>query len=117
MRSAEGGYSERHLPLPESRAYTLTARDRDPAINGGPEGTDANGIPAPGTGRLAGLQHRVRTLWWADNVQKPTRAELDEGHHHAEHEHELQAGDEGHAADGHQFDGHHLVEDETLRNH
>ena len=30
MRSAEGGYTERHLPINESRAYTLTARDRDP---------------------------------------------------------------------------------------
>ena len=29
MRSAEGGYSERHLPLRDARAYTLTARDRD----------------------------------------------------------------------------------------
>ena len=54
MRSAEGGYSERHLPLPESRAYTLTARDRDPVPNGGAEGVDANGIPAPAQGPPAG---------------------------------------------------------------
>src|SRR6478752_5364467 len=112
MRSPEGGYSERHLPLPESRAYTLTARDRDPVPNGHAEGVDANGVPAPAVGRFAGLQHRVRTLWYADNVQKPTPEELSEGHHHADHEHELQEGQEGHAADGH-----HLVEDETLRNH
>ncbi|MBZ5736749.1 cytochrome bc1 complex cytochrome b subunit [Nocardioides mangrovi] len=117
MRSAEGGYSERHLPLPESKAYTLTARDRDPVVNGHDEGTDANGLPAPGGGRFAGLRHRVRTVWYSDNVQKPTVEELEDGHHHAEHEHELQAGDEGHAADGHQFDGHHLVEDESLRGH
>jgi ubiquinol-cytochrome c reductase cytochrome b subunit len=117
MRSAEGGYSERHLPLPDSQAYTLTARDRDPHVNGGPEATDVNGIPAPGTGRLAALQYRARRLWWADNVQKPTPAQLSDGHHHSEHEHELQESVEGHAADGHQFDGHHLVEDETLRSH
>src|SRR6478735_1921014 len=116
MRSPEGGYSERHLPLPESRAYTLTARDRDQAVNGGPGGTDANGIPAPGTGRLSRLRTQLRTLMWSDNVQKPTREELDEGHHHVEHEHELQSGLD-HSADGHQFDGHHLVEDETLRGH
>ena len=30
MRSAEGGYSERHLPLSPDRAYVLAARDRDP---------------------------------------------------------------------------------------
>ena len=52
---------------------------------------------------------------YADNVQKPTVAELDEAHHHAEHEHELQAAMDGHPADGHQFDGHHAVEGETLR--
>jgi ubiquinol-cytochrome c reductase cytochrome b subunit len=51
---------------------------------------------------------------WADNVQKPTAAELEEGHHHAEHETELQAGLD-HPADGHQFDGHHTVDEEALR--
>ncbi len=118
MRSPEGGYSEKHLPLPESRAYTLTARDRDPVVDGEvqPE-VDANGLPAPHTGRLAGLRNRIRTLMWSDNVQKPTKEELEAGHHHAEHEHELQAPVEGHAADGHQFDGHHAVEDEHLRSH
>jgi ubiquinol-cytochrome c reductase cytochrome b subunit len=115
MRSPEGGYSERHLPLPESRAYTLTARERDPVVNGVEAGADANGVPAPGKGRLAALRHRVRTLWYSDSVQKPTHDELDHGHHDAEHEHELQATMDGHAADGHQFDGHHLVDDESLR--
>jgi ubiquinol-cytochrome c reductase cytochrome b subunit len=117
MRSAEGGYSERHLPLADSRAYTLTARDRDPVPNGHHDELDANGVPAPPPGRLAGVRNRIRTVWYADNVQKPTPEELADGHHHAEHEHELQASTEGHAADGHQFDGHHLVEDETLRSH
>lgn len=117
MRSPEGGYSERHLPLPASRAYTLAARDRDPVINGHGAELDANGIPAPGGGRLAGLRNRLRTLWYSDNTQKPTVEELEAGHHHADHEHELQEAMEGHAADGHQFDGHHLVEDEHLRSH
>ena len=116
MRSPEGGYTERHLPLPESRAYELTARDRAPVEDGDVRPpVDENGVPAPHTGRLAALRNRLRTVYYADNVQKPTRAELEEGHHHAEHEHEIQAPVEGHAADGHQFDGHHLVEDERLR--
>ena len=29
MRSPEGGYSERHLPINDAHAYTLTARDRE----------------------------------------------------------------------------------------
>lgn len=117
MRSPEGGYSEKHLPLPDSQAYTLTARDRDPDVDGTPESVDANGIPAPSSGPLAALRNRIRTVWYSDNVQKPTPEELAEGHHHAEHEQELQQAMDGHAADGHQFDGHHLVEDETLRGH
>jgi ubiquinol-cytochrome c reductase cytochrome b subunit len=117
MRSPEGGYSEKHLPLPESRAYTLTARDRDPEPNGHREKVDANGVPVPGHGRLAAFRHRMRTLMWADNVQKPTPAELAAGQHHADHEHELQESMDGHAADGHQFDGHHLVDEEHLRSH
>ena len=114
MRSAEGGYSERHLPIAGSRAYTLTARDRDEVYEPAAE-TDANGVPAPHS-RKEKLRARLSRLMYADNVQKPTAAELEEAHHHAEHEHELQAGLD-HSADGHQFDGHHLVEEEHLRSH
>jgi ubiquinol-cytochrome c reductase cytochrome b subunit len=114
MRSAEGGYAERHLPLNPSKAYVLTARDRDHVHTVDSE-TDTNGVPAPGT-RSQRLRARLSTLWFADNVQKPTREELEAGHHDAEHEHELQSGLD-HPADGHQFDGHHLVEEEHLRSH
>ena len=112
MRSPEGGYTERHLPINDSRAYTLTARDRDPVTH---EGTDAdvNGVAAPGS-RLEALRRRLHSWVYAHNVQKPTREELEAGHHHAEHEHDLQSGLD-HAADGHQFDGHHSVEGEELR--
>jgi ubiquinol-cytochrome c reductase cytochrome b subunit len=113
MRSPEGGYTERHLPINESRAYTLTARDRDPETTNGVATTDDNGVVAPGS-RAEQARARLKNWWYAHNVQKPTREELDAGHHHAEHETELQSGLD-HAADGHQFDGHHLVEDETLR--
>ena len=54
---------------------------------------------------------------YADNVQKPTAAELEEAHHHADHVHELEHAMEGHSADGHQFDGRHPVDGEELRNH
>ncbi|MFA6574331.1 MAG: cytochrome bc complex cytochrome b subunit [Nocardioides sp.] len=113
MRSAVGGYSERHLPISDEAAYKLTARDRDETWS--PEGeTDSNGIPAKG-GRLDGLRAKLSTLMYADNVQKPTAEELEDAHHHADHEHEVQAPLEGHAADGHQFDGHHAVDGEALR--
>ena len=113
MRSPEGGYSERHLPINEGTAYTLTARDREEVYTPDSEADD-NGVAAP-NGRLNAIRARLSKLVYADNVQKPTKEELEEGHHHAEEEHELQAALEGRAADGHQFDGHHAVEEETLR--
>ncbi len=119
MRSSEGGYSEKHLPLPATRAYVLTARDRDEVYT--PNGdSDENGVEAPGGrigARLNAIRGRLSRLMYDDNVQKPTAAELEEAHHHAEHEHELQAALDGVSADGHQFDGHHSVDDEALRGH
>jgi ubiquinol-cytochrome c reductase cytochrome b subunit len=114
MRSPEGGYSERHLPINDARAYTLTARDRD-QIREAPSTVDGNGVPAPGS-RIQRLRAKLSEKMYIHNVQKPTREELEEGHHHVDHEQELQAGLD-HPADGHQFDGHHAVEGEELRSH
>ncbi len=112
MRSTEGGYAERHLPISESRAFTLTARDRDEPYSSD-RGTDENGVVARGS-RIARVRAGLSSKWYENDVAAPTRAELEEGHHHAEHEHELQAGLD-HPADGHQFDGHHTVEEGPLR--
>jgi ubiquinol-cytochrome c reductase cytochrome b subunit len=113
MRSPEGGYSEKHLPLPVPQAYTLTARERDEVYAVESE-VDANGVVAPGS-RIQKVRAALSTKLYADNVQKPTPEELEDAHHHAQHELELQAPMDGHAADGHQFDGHHTVDDESLR--
>ena len=108
MRSPQGAYSEKHLPISDAEAYTLTARDREP---------DLAAIEAepPSDGRGAKLRQKLRTLWYADNVQKPTVAELEEAHHHDEPEHELAHALDGHPADGHQFDGMDPVDREPLR--
>ncbi len=115
MRSPEGGYSEKHLPLPVGKAYTLTARHRDEVYTVESD-TDGNGVAAPGS-RLQKVRARLSAALYADNIQKPTRDELEAAHHHADHEHELQVPMEGHVADGHQFDGHrfHNVDDEPMR--
>ncbi len=112
MRDAQGGYSEKHLPLSEEHAYTLTARNRD-QVYAGVSGADANGIEAPNA-RIDQLRAKLSKAWFATNVQKPTIEELEEGHHHAELEHEHDAPLEGHAADGHQFDGRHDVAGDDL---
>ena len=112
MRSAEGGYSERHLPISGESAYTLTSRNRDVVHEAG-SGVDANGVASRGNA-LERVRARLSRGYFGHNVQKPTREELEEAHHHSEHEHELQSGLD-HPADGHQFDGHHTVDEESLR--
>jgi ubiquinol-cytochrome c reductase cytochrome b subunit len=114
MRSPEGEYTERHLPISKEEAYTLTARDRDEVFEL-PSGEDAGGVPAPRR-RSDRLRARLSRFWFVDNVQKPTREELEEAHAHAAHELEVHAG-EAHVADGHQFDGRHDVHGEELRKH
>src|SRR6476659_9357958 len=78
MRSPEGGYSEKHLPVNPARAYSMTARDRDqiPEIEAE---TDANGVPAP-RARSAKLRSRLGTMAYADSLPPVTREELEEAH-------------------------------------
>jgi len=96
-----------------------------------PAETDAEGI-ATKNYRLERLRAQLSRYFYAKNIQKPTREELEEARAHAEHElehvvhghqavpdddylghHEL----DGHAADGHQFDGRHPIDGEELRHH
>ncbi|HET7430277.1 MAG TPA: ubiquinol-cytochrome c reductase cytochrome b subunit [Nocardioides sp.] len=116
MRSPEGGYSERHLPISEERAYTLTARQRDEVLELESD-VDENGVAAPGS-RAEQVRARLSRGMYADNVQKPTAEELEEARHHAAHTHELEAGLD-HPASGHEFDDHALRDagDVPLRNH
>jgi ubiquinol-cytochrome c reductase cytochrome b subunit len=93
MRSPEGGYSERHLPLSQDAAYVLTAGDRDPVYEA-PTGADANGVAAP-KALSNKARARVSRFWFGDNVPRPTRAELEEAHSHLAHELN------GHSSNGH----------------
>jgi ubiquinol-cytochrome c reductase cytochrome b subunit len=102
MRSPDGAYSEKHLPLSLDRQYTLTARERD-QIYTAEDGVDANGVASPAA-RQELVRSKLSHGWFQDNVQKPTAAELEEAHHHAAHEAAEQAGMLGHQADGHQYD-------------
>jgi ubiquinol-cytochrome c reductase cytochrome b subunit len=116
MRSPDGAYSERHLPISEERAYTLTARQRDHVHEIEPD-VDANGVAAPGS-RTEKIRARLSQAMFADNIQKPSAEELEEARHHAEHTHELEAGLD-HPASGHEFDDHALrdADEVPLRSH
>jgi len=116
MRSPDGAYTERHLPISPQRAYSITARHRDELYTPVSE-TDEHGVVARGT-RVQRAKARLSRGMFADNVQKPTVEELEEAHHHAEHVHELESGLD-HPASGHEFDDHQLrdADDVPLRSH
>jgi len=112
MRSPEGGYTERHLPIGDGAAYTITARDVD-EIAEEPHAFDAYGVRTPGL-RAKRVRAKLSQAMFQDNVQKPSPDELEHGHDEAEHEAELESGLD-HSADGHQFDGRRPLEGEPLR--
>jgi len=114
MRSPDGSYSERHLPISADTAYTLTARDRDEVYEL-PAGTDGNGVAAP-RGPIHKVRSKLSRFWFGSNVQKPTREELEAAQHHADHELALHAA-EAHPADGHQYDGRNDIAGDELRKH
>jgi len=93
-RSPEGGYSERHAPLPVTTQYTLTAHDRLPALEA-PAETDANGVAAPG-GRKAKLRQRLREFYFANALDKPTTHDVEHAIEHlGDHDgHPVELGDD-----------------------
>ncbi|BBH18280.1 cytochrome bc1 complex cytochrome b subunit [Nocardioides baekrokdamisoli] len=92
MRSADGKYAEKHLPIDEGHAYGITVRDRGPA--GEDDGPTEKGKKT--------LRDRIRTEYYGDDVEKPTIEEYEAAQEHAAHElHELEAGVGHDALDGH----------------
>ncbi|MFF1823089.1 cytochrome bc complex cytochrome b subunit [Kribbella sp. NPDC058245] len=96
VRSPDGAYSERHTPISEHEAYALTAHDRLVPYEVGPE-TDDNGVRAPRRA-LNKVRAKLSTFYYADAVQKPTTAEVEDAHSH-----------------GHEDDVHELSETESFR--
>ncbi|WP_344850654.1 ubiquinol-cytochrome c reductase cytochrome b subunit [Kribbella ginsengisoli] len=87
VRTPEGEYYEKHTPISNYEAYELTARERLLPLDIGPE-TDDNGVRAPKRA-LNKVRARLSKFYFADAVQKPTAAEIEEAHahgHHDEHE-------------------------------
>ncbi|GAB3927371.1 cytochrome bc complex cytochrome b subunit [Kribbella albertanoniae] len=80
VRSPDGGYSERHTPISNYEAYELTAHDRLVPYEVGPE-TDDNGVRAPRRA-LNKLRAKLSHFYYADAVQKPTAAEIEDAHSH-----------------------------------
>jgi len=83
MRLPSGEYIEKHAPISKYEAYELTARERMLPLDIGPE-TDENGVRAPRR-MLNKIRARLSRFYFADAIQKPTMAELEEARAHAAH--------------------------------
>ncbi len=79
-RSPDGGYAERHAPLPRAHQYTLTAHDRLPALEA-PAETDENGVPAP-HGRAAKARAWARSFYYDGALDKPTTEDVEHAEEH-----------------------------------
>ena len=96
-RSPDGGYAERHAPLPAPAAYALTSsRERLPELEAeAPEKTDANGVRNPKY-RKQSFRQKMRAFYYSGSVDKPTSHDME---HAAEHlagggEHPVVLGDD-----------------------
>jgi ubiquinol-cytochrome c reductase cytochrome b subunit len=89
LRLPHGEFIEVHQPLSQKDLAVITSKtDRSPLP--APVPADANGIRNRNF-RLQSLRHRLSAFFYADNVTRPTAAEMEAGQHHAEHSAGLEA--------------------------
>jgi len=84
-RAPSGKYTERHAPISTVEAWRLASHDGHRPVELEPA-VDANGVvkaPSPVQRVRAKFSH----FWYADDVQKPTRAELEEAAQHSPNGH------------------------------
>jgi ubiquinol-cytochrome c reductase cytochrome b subunit len=93
MRSPDGAYTERHLPISDEEAFVLASREPDPVLVPAGE-IDENGVRAPGT-RVDQAKVRLSRAVYGDQVQPPTPEEIAESRKHVAHERALEARREG----------------------
>ncbi|GAA2757175.1 cytochrome b [Actinopolymorpha rutila] len=99
MRAPNGEVSEIHAPLDPEEAWTISSHDRQEPLEVG-SGVDAHGVADPHFRRRK-LRARASRFYFSDQMQVPTKAELEAAHGNG-HGHELANGN-GHArelADG-----------------
>jgi ubiquinol-cytochrome c reductase cytochrome b subunit len=105
-RDPSGSYSERHRPISQGEAYTLTQHRENAALMPAESDDDLS------AGQLAreNLRRRASRFYFIDSVRKPTRAELEAAAHHGDgHDGNGHDGN-GHDGNGHDGNGHHSIE-------
>jgi quinol---cytochrome-c reductase cytochrome b subunit len=100
-RDPSGGYSERHRPISQGEAWTLTQHRQYAALMPAEEDPDLS----DGQLQRENLRRRASRFYFIDTLRKPTRAELEDAQHHGDgHDaHELE---DGHTGDGNNGNGH-----------
>jgi quinol---cytochrome-c reductase cytochrome b subunit len=109
-RDPSGGYSERHRPISQGEAFTLTQHKEYAALEPLREtdGMSAKEVKAEQRRRAAAR------FYFINDLRKPTRAELEEAtHHHGNghgngNGHAVEGDGNGHAVEG-DGNGHHSI--------
>ncbi|MDQ5975255.1 MAG: ubiquinol-cytochrome c reductase cytochrome b subunit [Actinomycetota bacterium] len=89
LRLPHGEFIEVHEPLSAKDLAVITAKT-DIVPLPAPERADAEGVRSKGY-RIHSLRHRLSGFFYADNVTRPTDAEIEAGQHHAAHDAALEA--------------------------
>ena len=97
-RDPSGSYSERHAPISQGEAWTLTQHRQYAALMPAEDDPDLSERQL----QRENLRRRATRFYFIDTLRKPTRAELEAAQHHGEgHD------DHGELEDGHDGNGHH----------
>ena len=104
-RDPSGKYAERHRPISQGEAYTLTQHAEQAAL-----------LPATDDDlsekerKREQLRRKATRFYFVDTLRTPTRAELEEAaHHHGDADgHEIEDGHNGNGHNGN-GDGHHAI--------
>ena len=83
VRSPAGGYNEPHAPISNDEAFTLTQHQQYTPLEETPS-HDEHGVKQSGPGSISGLRARLSAWFAGDDIAKPSRAEIEDSHHHDE---------------------------------
>jgi ubiquinol-cytochrome c reductase cytochrome b subunit len=103
-RAPSGKYSERHRPISEGQAFTLTQHEDIPALL---PAADTDGFSVKEIKREQRRRKATR-FYFIDTLRRPTRAEIEEAAHHHMHPMHLADG-EHHAIEAEPEEEHHLA--------
>lgn len=81
--SPEGGFSEAHAPISTDEAFTLTQHQQHQPLEATPS-VDEHGVRTEDPNAVGGLRARLSAWYSGDDIAKPTRAQIAEGHHDEE---------------------------------